>query len=266
MSEINANKFLTLLVGKCYHEFVINLPSLIGTKFCKKCKMVLPFGIKESEFFYNYTNDQIFVLEYMSNKMPDVLNKYLKENIFSVSGNYENKYLHGLFKSLNMTNLVKFLIDNPEWGIKKCHETEECTNCITKMISRDICDKKSREIYHPALFYALGKDEITKYEANFGDRFIIDGYEYTLINLMDGRCGIIGETYRLFLHVQMHGSDTSETIYEVTLRRLFNHWRDKFDEIYKTKIPKKERNIPNPDIVPPKYDIVSEGYDPDDKS
>lgn len=178
---MNLDKFFTLLMGKCWHEF------FNGSKYvtdCIHCKH--HYG--DAGDNPDHLSNPLPVLEWMRENMADTLEQALA----FIWQDYEitETFTVGIFRILNLQNLAAYLIEHPEWGETKCPEcngwgTEICYNPdhgfirgigygdISRMgcpccghdehnrIRNTVCKKcnGSGTILHPALEYAKGEKE-----------------------------------------------------------------------------------------------------------
>lgn len=141
---MNENKFLTLFMGECWHEWnIVTLPpedeedpyyeDVYKCKICGRevnIERLLPAP-------KDRLSNPLPVIRWMEKEMPEVWEKYLKE-IFAYKGNTGFELPAKLNKALDLSNLVNYLSEHREWGDKECPEGK---------------------IKHPALVYMEECDE-----------------------------------------------------------------------------------------------------------
>lgn len=115
---------------------------------------------RNNELKVDYLNfHQMEVIRFMEQEMPTVLEDYLQEirrrQYFKCKEiGKEYTFTYNLIDSLDLRNLVAYLVEHPEWGERTCpihdttptyHKRGECRFCYG-----------SGKITHPALEYARG--------------------------------------------------------------------------------------------------------------
>jgi hypothetical protein len=108
---MNLDKFFTLLMGQCWHEF------FNGSKYvtdCIHCKH--HYG--DAGDNPDHLSNPLPVLEWMRENMADTLEQALA----FIWQDYEitETFTVGIFRILNLQNLARYLIENPQWGEKEC--------------------------------------------------------------------------------------------------------------------------------------------------
>jgi hypothetical protein len=155
---MNLDKFFTLLMGQCWHEFFNGSKYVTGCIHCKH-----HYG--DAGDNPDHLSNPLPVLEWMRENMPDELDDYLEwctmENIGVITRSHE-----ALFFILDLKNIHTYLINHAEkrgleWGREECPE-ETCIDGIIgyeygKEIKCQSCNG-SGTILHPALRYAKGEE------------------------------------------------------------------------------------------------------------
>ncbi len=152
------NHFLTLLIGKCWHEPHSNAYDIIP--HCKHCGT--------SSMWTNgvLIQPQLTIVptikEFMEKELPEVWEGYLRE-IFAVRGNVGFNLPIKVNKLLDLTNLIAFLLDNQKgWAWIRC---DACTgngdiseNSIRWGVDKVTCPvcNGTGKVKHPALLFAEG--------------------------------------------------------------------------------------------------------------
>ena len=151
---MNDNKFLTLLMGECWHELI----PYCDTKGMFKCKTC---GIEKSiAEFWNPNPDHLSnplpVIKWIEQNMPEVWTEYVDSKF--VLFRYDKKEAYECLNSvLNLSNLVTYLSEHREWGEIPCSQFGsrycmiECNN--------EKCEGTSY-IKHPALIYLEQEEEV----------------------------------------------------------------------------------------------------------
>jgi hypothetical protein len=154
---MNLNKFFTLLMGKCWHEFFNGSEYVTACIHCKH-----HYG--DAGDNPDHLSNPLPVLEWMRENMADTLEQALA----FIWQDYEitETFTVGIFRILNLQNLAAYLIANPEWGERECPEDTCIDGVIACEYGKDIYCKTCHgtgTILHPALEYALsekgGEDE-----------------------------------------------------------------------------------------------------------
>lgn len=146
MTDDQCNKFLTLLMKDTQS------PSFV----CPECEYIDWSPI-------DHLANPLPVVRWMEKEMPEVLDNYLQYIWVECR---ENSFIRTLDKSIDLRNLVRWLIEHPTWGEEICTENNRPLDCCQ---NRDECrlqvkipDGKSclGKIIHPALQWAIvGKEE-----------------------------------------------------------------------------------------------------------
>ena len=159
-TNYQCNKFLTLLMGQCWHEWkkiyltnnhtVNSNPTLV----CKYCD-IDRVGNDNPDHLAN----PLPVIRWMEKEVPEVWEEYLEFRFHLVHSDIDS-YAKDISGILDLRNLVRWLIENPTWGEEICTENNRPLDCCQ---DRDECklqvktyDGKSclGKIIHPALAYA----------------------------------------------------------------------------------------------------------------
>ena len=150
MTDNQVNKFLTLLMGECWHEwqeiFLTNnhTVSSVASLRCKHCETDKYFATEN----YDYLSNPLFVIRWMEKEMPEVLNGYV-DGIF-VTYRDERWGSECLMEALNLKHLVVYLLLHPEWGEKECPQV----NCQSDECRENPECNGTGRIIHPALQWA----------------------------------------------------------------------------------------------------------------
>lgn len=145
MKDTECNKFLTLLMGECWHEWDI-------AEYCKLCR--------ESRHTHknpNHLSNPLPVIKWMEKKMPEVLEGYAEDLWFK---RLWDTNMQMIMAFLDLRNLVSWLSEHQEWGemeCKDCEGTGEKWNCNDAWAC-PTCNG-SGLIVHPALQYARDNKE-----------------------------------------------------------------------------------------------------------
>jgi hypothetical protein len=152
---MNPNKFLTLLMGECWHVFKKKL----DYDLCKLC------GYRRSaswqEQYPDHLSNPLPVIKWMEKEIPEVLEGYAEDLWFK---RLWDTNMQMIMAFLDLRNLVTYLAQNPSWGEKEC----ECEGKQWAHKERwygkgksIVCDKcnGSGLIVHPALQYARDNKE-----------------------------------------------------------------------------------------------------------
>jgi len=134
------NHFLTLLIGKCWHEW----ESRWHYWQCRKCKKRKTYGLSIVPFdYYRDLSGFQIVKEYMETHMPKVWSKYLDHQ--NKVEAYKFGSLKGLLNAiLNLDNFIAYLLEHTEWAY---------------FDYPDYQTGEARQGKHPALLFAEGKEE-----------------------------------------------------------------------------------------------------------
>ena len=141
---MNNNKFLTLLMGECWHEWKPTSGHVAYTNTpthrydCVKCGKIV-FSWKETKEIDHLSNP-LPVIRWMEKEMPEVWEDYVDSQF--VLFRYDKKEAYEcLNKVLDLSNLITYLSEHREWGWDN-YETER------------------GRIKHPALVYLEASCEI----------------------------------------------------------------------------------------------------------
>jgi hypothetical protein len=129
MTEDQINKFLTLLMGQCWHEWEWKPKD--GDIHIYECKCGLRVGSRPQN--PNHLSNPLLVIRWMEKEMPEVLNGYV-DGIF-VTYRDERWGSECLMEALNLEHLVVYLKLHPEWGEK------ECPTACNDMLEFKCCQK-----------------------------------------------------------------------------------------------------------------------------
>jgi hypothetical protein len=111
MTEEQHNKFLTLLMGECWHEWVDDG----AWNICQICGDKTRLHNPENP---NHLSNPLLVIRWVEKEMPEVLEEYLCHISEVTVTNID-----WIEEVINLRNLVDYLWEYPEWGEK------ECPNC-----------------------------------------------------------------------------------------------------------------------------------------
>jgi hypothetical protein len=140
---MNLDKFFTLLMGQCWHEFFNGSKYVTGCIHCKH-----HYG--DAGDNPDHLSNPLPVLEWMREHMPDELEAFLLQ-IYAISYGKVPWFTNTYFAQSDLSNLAQYLIENPEWGISEC--AHDCKTCWRSPETREACRKKGTTV-HPALRYA----------------------------------------------------------------------------------------------------------------
>lgn len=155
MTNYQCNKFLTLLMGECWHEWkkiyltnghtVNSNPTLV----CKYCD-IARVGDDNPDHLAN----PLVAIRWMEKEMPRVFEDYCIESRYDNAAKNYISETHIFLFILDLRNLCAWLVEHDGWGEKKCwrclglgrvqYYMEECPAC-----------NGSGKIIHPALEYYL---------------------------------------------------------------------------------------------------------------
>lgn len=149
---MNENKFFTLFMGECWHELIpyCDVKGMFKCKICGIEKSIAEFWNPNPDHFAN----PYPVIRWMEENMPEVWSAYVDAQF--ILFRYDKKEAYEcLNKALKLNNLIAYLNEHREWGVK------ECKDIGTKGIRTCICgDRPDKEycngtgiIKHPALIY-----------------------------------------------------------------------------------------------------------------
>lgn len=145
---MNVNKFLTLLIGECWHEWRESKEDW-ATVICQKCGVTSNRLDDLYGFHPDHLSNPLPVLRWMREKMPEEWEEYLL-HIFSTT--WTLKLSDDLFRILDLSNLVKYLLDHPEWAYVDCPNLD-LDDYVCRNFSPE-CECELGRIVHPALKYA----------------------------------------------------------------------------------------------------------------
>lgn len=122
MTTDQYNKFLTLLMGGCWHQW-----SIQGDyNRCIHCKELVPEGERP-----DHLSNPLLVIRWMEKEMPEVWGDYLGETFLPVWS-----YQEFINKVLDLRNLVQWMKEHgDEWGEK------ECPTACNDMLEFKCCQK-----------------------------------------------------------------------------------------------------------------------------
>ena len=165
-TNYQCNKFLTLLMGQCWHEWkkiyltnnhtVNSNPTLV----CKYCD-IDRVGNDNPDHLAN----PLPVIRWMEKEMPEVWEEYLEFRFHLVHSDMDS-YAKDISGILDLRNLVHYLIENPTWGERECPHvkadnaaveiTGKHLNLQPAVPNGEICAYCSGtgRIVHPALWFA----------------------------------------------------------------------------------------------------------------
>jgi len=154
------NKFLTLLMGKCWHEWEKHFSGIYYWT-CKHCGLEAPQlklnpDLPPPNPDFSTPEGFFEAKEYMESHMPEMWIKYLAY-INKITA-YKFGGLRQFLKDvLNLSNLVAFLIQHKEeWGWVECPDCKGTGRSLTKRPDPypfvcETCHMKQGKIKHPAL-------------------------------------------------------------------------------------------------------------------
>jgi len=157
------NHFLTLLMGKCWHEWEEHREMGSYWYQCKLC------GVSDSinmNFYADLSRFEI-IKSFMEKELPEVWERYLGKHhekaYYACLYNEDKPFTKGFDAQLDLTNLIIFLLDNQEgWAWKEC---TACTgngdiseNSIRWGVDKITCPEcqGAGKVKHPALLFAEG--------------------------------------------------------------------------------------------------------------
>jgi hypothetical protein len=119
MTDDQINKFLTLLMGECWHEWVESDP-LAGKNiipYCKHCNKSSMFPWVKNP---DHLSNPLPVIRWVEKEMPEVLEGYAEDLWFK---RLWDTNMQMIMAFLDLRNLVSWLSEHQEWG------EMECPNC-----------------------------------------------------------------------------------------------------------------------------------------
>ena len=154
MTDEQHNKFLTLLMGGCWHQW-----SIQGDyNRCIHCKELVPEGEHS-----NHLSNPLLVIRWMEKEMPEVLEEYLCHISEVTVTNID-----WIEEVINLRNLVDYLWEHTEapflWGFIPCPSFPDCMSGETDKC--DFPDKgcegngEVRGHIHPALQFLRSIKEV----------------------------------------------------------------------------------------------------------
>ncbi len=169
------NKFLTLLMGKCWHEIRHILdagkPAIAvdGTEYicgiCKERYISRPKKRIHPNYYLNLSGFQI-VKEWAEKEMPEVWNDYLKFYLMfgrvflAFESSFEKHwYTKRLNHVLSLDNFISFLLQNTEaWAYKECWQVNgwSCNRTDACVCTSNGEGGEGSKIKSPALLFAEG--------------------------------------------------------------------------------------------------------------
>lgn len=158
---MNKNKFLTLLIGECWHEWEWKpKDGDIHIYECAKCGLRVGGRPQHPDHLSN----PLPVIRWMEKEMPEVWNEYVASFMSTV---YCDRTIatRALNFTLDLSNLITYLSDHREWGEKECphyiqSRHSSSAECALKGTER--CKNECEDtgiIKHPALKYMEAEDE-----------------------------------------------------------------------------------------------------------
>jgi hypothetical protein len=122
MTEEQHNKFLTLLMGECWHEWVDDG----AWNICQICGDKTRLHNPENP---NHLSNPLLVIRWMEKEIPEVLEGYAEDLWFK---RLWDTNMQMIMAFLDLRNLVSWLSEHQEWGemeCKDCEGTGEKWNC-----------------------------------------------------------------------------------------------------------------------------------------
>jgi hypothetical protein len=148
---MNLNKFFTLLMGKCWHEFFNGSEYVTACIHCKH-----HYG--DAGDNPDHLSNPLPVLEWMRENMAEELEAYCKPQRVNRPSMYPSTDY--IFRILDLKNLYAYLKEHPSWGEKEC--PNKIGNTLPYYCHPINCGGKpchgSGTILHPALRYAKGEE------------------------------------------------------------------------------------------------------------
>jgi hypothetical protein len=164
MTDDQINKFLTLLMGECWHEWVESDP-LAGKNiipYCKHCNKSSMFPWVKNP---DHLSNPLPVIRWVEKEMPEVLEGYAEDLWFK---RLWDTNMQMIMAFLDLRNLVQYLKEHTEapfmWGFTPCPSFPSCMSGETDKC--DFPDKgcegdgKVRGHIHPALKYLRSIKEV----------------------------------------------------------------------------------------------------------
>jgi hypothetical protein len=153
MTEEQHNKFLTLLMGECWHEWEDDG----AWNICQICGDKTRLHNPENP---NHLSNPLPVIKWMEKEMPEVLEGYAEDLWFK---RLWDTNMQMIMAFLDLRNLTVYLVAHPSWG-----EKEECEQCRGTGEQHDyrnawVCEVcfGTGKLIHPALQWAREvKDEV----------------------------------------------------------------------------------------------------------
>jgi hypothetical protein len=159
MTEEQHNKFLTLLMGECWHEWEWKPKD--GDIHIYECKCGLRVGSRPQN--PNHLSNPLLVIRWVEKEMPEVLEGYAEDLWFKRLWDTNMQMI-----ALDLRNLVQYLKEHTEapfmWGFTPCPSFPSCMSGETDKC--DFPDKgcegdgKVRGHIHPALKYLRSIKEV----------------------------------------------------------------------------------------------------------
>lgn len=158
LNDEQVNKFLTLLMGQCWHEW-----EWYTSPNCFKCKLCGLQGSDAEDLLPNpdHLSNPLPVIKWMEKEMPEVLEGYAEDLWFK---RLWDTNMQMIMAFLDLRNLVQYLKEHTEapfmWGFTPCPSFPSCMSGETDKC--DFPDKgcegdgKVRGHIHPALKYLRG--------------------------------------------------------------------------------------------------------------
>jgi hypothetical protein len=144
MTEDQINKFLTLLMGQCWHEWEWKPKD--GDIHIYECKCGLRVGSRPQN--PDHLSNPLPVLRWMREHMPDTWKLYLIDTYIK-----PDALIAFVDCILNLKNLYWWLIDHgDEWGYTDCPNLD-LDDYVCRNFSPE-CECELGRIVHPALKYA----------------------------------------------------------------------------------------------------------------
>jgi len=156
------NKFFTLLMGKCWHDF-----PLIEDGFdadyhslwrCPQCNVKLGAQLPyydRHDFYHDLSGFQI-IKDFMEKNLPKVWEDYLESFFLPRTRTYTDTFS----EQLSLDNLLDYLLEHKEWGWVGCPKCggDKQIRGVFDIYDCPVCNSNGK-VKHPALLFAEGKEE-----------------------------------------------------------------------------------------------------------
>jgi hypothetical protein len=161
------NKFFTLLIGKCWHEWKpYEMDNYHFDKIqCSICGVIInsSYSPPPWDFYASLSGFQI-IKEHMEKEFPEVWEEYLEWcRLTCTFPAYKVVSQHTIIfnKQLDLTNLITYLLENTEgWGWVMCpdynppRDSDWWFGCWNSSNKQKACDCDNGKVKHQALLFA----------------------------------------------------------------------------------------------------------------